>query len=233
MSKKSTTFAVGMKILEIETSTDACSAAITEQGEVVVCNGERLHQIQRVGGEHARALPVMVKTLLDRCGSVDAVAVSAGPGSYTGLRIGASTAKGLAYGLNVPLLAVSTLQSMAAQAAAHVQDAILCPMIDARRMEVYCALYSANLQELSPVAAVIIDENSFQEQLAKGKVCFFGNGAAKCKEVLRSPNAIFIDDIVPDAAWMGRVDAKPVDVAYWTPFYLKEYEAKKSTGLKI
>ena len=222
-----------MKILEIETSTDACSAAITEQGEVLVCGGERLHRIERTGSEHARALPVMVKELLDRCGSIDAVAVSAGPGSYTGLRIGASTAKGLAYGLNVPLLAVSTLQSMAAQAAAQIKDALLCPMIDARRMEVYCALYSADLREQSPVAAVVVDENSFREQLEKGKICFFGNGAAKCKDVLRSPNAIFLDDIVPDAAWMGRVPAEPVDVAYWTPFYLKEYEAKRSSGFMV
>ena len=158
---------------------------------------------------------------------VEAVAVSEGPGSYTGLRIGASVAKGLAYGLNVPLMAVPTLRIMAE--AVRGEFRMLCSMIDARRMEVYNAFYSPDLQELSPAVATVVDENSFAEQLAQGKVAFFGNGAPKCKSVIRHENAVFIDDIVPDAAYMR--DGRVVDTAYWEPFYLKAYEAKKATNI--
>ena len=119
---------------------------------------------------------------------IEAVAVSEGPGSYTGLRIGASVAKGLAYGLNVPLMAVPTLQIMAAQVASQVRDGLLCPMIDARRMEVYNAFYTPELKEVIPVAATIVDEHSFAEQLAAGKVYFFGNGAKKCMDAINHPN---------------------------------------------
>ena len=212
-------------ILCVETSTDACSAAIVQGGLVLAA---RLH---RSGSEHARELPLMVEELLAEMkgGQIDAVAVSEGPGSYTGLRIGASVAKGLAYGMNVPLIAVPTLQIMAAQVAARIDDGLLCPMIDARRMEVYNAFYTPDLQEVVPVAATVVDEHSFAEQLAAGKVYFFGNGAEKCKSVIRHENAVFIDEIVPDAAWMR--SGKIVDTAYWAPFYLKEYEAKKATNI--
>ena len=212
-------------ILCVETSTDACSAAIVQGGLVLAA---RLH---RSGSEHARELPLMVEELLAEMkgGQIDAVAVSEGPGSYTGLRIGASVAKGLAYGMNVPLMAVPTLQIMAAQVAARIQDGLLCPMIDARRMEVYNAFYTPDLQEVVPVAATVVDEYSFAEQLAAGKVYFFGNGAEKCKSVIRHENAVYVDDIVPDAAWMR--SGKTVDTAYWAPFYLKEYEAKKATNI--
>ena len=212
-------------ILCVETSTDACSAAIVQGGLVLAA---RLH---RSGSEHARELPLMVEELLAEMkgGQIDAVAVSEGPGSYTGLRIGASVAKGLAYGMNVPLMAVPTLQIMAAQVAARIDDGLLCPMIDARRMEVYNAFYTPDLQEVVPVAATVVDEHSFAEQLAAGKVYFFGNGAEKCKSVIRHENAVFIDEIVPDAAWMR--SGKIVDTAYWAPFYLKEYEAKKATNI--
>lgn len=216
-------------ILNIETSTDACSAAVT-QGKLVLFS-----HLVPAGSEHARELPLMIDDLLKQLAAagkkVDAVAVSEGPGSYTGLRIGASVAKGLAYGLNVPLLAVPTLQIMAAQVAQTVHDGLLCPMIDARRMEVYNAFYTPDLQEVSPAAATVVDENSFTEQLAARKVYFFGNGADKCKAVLQSPNAVFIDGIVPDAAWMGHTQYTQVDTAYWAPFYLKEYEAKKSMNI--
>ena len=160
---------------------------------------------------------------------VEAIAVSEGPGSYTGLRIGASVAKGLSYGMNVPLMAVPTLQIMAAQVAAQVRDGLLCPMIDARRMEVYNAFYTPDLAEVVPVAATVVDEHSFAEQLAAGKVYFFGNGAAKCKSVIRHENAVFIDEIVPNAAWIK--GGKIVDTAYWEPFYLKAYEAQKATNI--
>ena len=224
-------------ILNIETSTDACSAAVTQGKQVLFSH------LVPAGSEHARELPLMIDDLMKQLAAagkkVDAVAVSEGPGSYTGLRIGASVAKGLAYGLNVPLLAVPTLQIMAAKAVAELHSqgitevgkALLCPMIDARRMEVYNAFYTPDLQEVSPAAATVVDENSFAEQLAAGKVYFFGNGADKCKAVLQSPNAVFIDGIVPNAAWMGHTQYTQVDTAYWAPFYLKEYEAKKSTNI--
>ena len=212
-------------ILCVETSTDACSAAVVQGGRVLAA---RLH---RSGSEHARELPLMVEELLAEMkgGQIDAVAVSEGPGSYTGLRIGASVAKGLAYGMNVPLMAVPTLQIMAAQVAARLDDGLLCPMIDARRMEVYNAFYAPDLREVVPVSATVVDEHSFAEQLAAGKVYFFGNGAEKCKSVIRHENAVFLDDIVPDAAWMR--GGKIMDTAYWAPFYLKEYEAKKATNI--
>ena len=239
-------------ILNIETSTDACSAAVTQGRQVLFSH------LVPAGSEHARELPLMIDDLLKQLAvagkKADAVAVSAGPGSYTGLRIGASVAKGLAYGLNVPLLAVPTLQIMAAGAVAELRNhgisesgkTLLCPMIDARRMEVYNAFYTLDLEEVSPAAATVVDEHSFAEQLAAGKVYFFGNGAAKCMPVLQSENAVFIENIVPDAAYMGTIIShlstrsdRPqertinfqVDTAYWAPFYLKEHEAKKSTNI--
>lgn len=234
-----------MIILNIETSTDACSAAITENGKVMEVGGERLCCLEAEKSEHAKQLPLMVEELLGELSAtgkrVECVAVSAGPGSYTGLRIGASCAKGLAYGLNVPLVAVSTLQAMAAHAAELTAgDGLLCPMIDARRMEVYSALYTPALEEAGAVEAVVVDEQSFADCLQQGKVYFFGNGSAKCQPVLSGENAVFLEGIVPDAAYMGTLAeaafAKKefADVAYWTPFYLKEFEAKHSVvkGLK-
>lgn len=234
-----------MIILNIETSTDACSAALTENGSVMTdAEGRALARLTPEKSEHARELAVMAQELTEaarRMGkTIDAVSVSAGPGSYTGLRIGASTAKGIAYGLQIPLLAIPTLQIMAAKAKAQGAEGMLCPMIDARRMEVYDALYDGALEELHPAEATVVDAQSYSEWLEKRPVCFFGNGSEKCKAVLTHPNARFMEGIVPDAAYMGQlaeaVFAKGdfADVAYWTPFYLKEFEAKVSVvkGLK-
>lgn len=229
-----------MVILNIETSTDACSCALTEDGKLLHnAEGSAYAFITPAHSEHAKELALMAEDLVASAHvaglSIGAVAVSAGPGSYTGLRIGASTAKGIAYGMNVPLLAIPTLQLMAAAAAAKGAEGLLCPMIDARRMEVYDALYDANLQELRPAEATVVNEESFLDILADNVVTFFGNGAPKCKAVITHPNARFLDEIVPDAAYMGALaqatyDRKDfADVAYWTPFYLKEFEAKVST----
>lgn len=229
-----------MIILNIETSTDACSAALTENGQLLCdADGHPYAFLTPEKSEHARELAQMAEDLVASAHVagrwVDAVAVSAGPGSYTGLRIGASTAKGIAYGMQVPLLAVPTLQAMAAAAVAQGAEGLLCPMIDARRMEVYNAIYDASLSELSPAQATIVDEHSFAELLDKGIVTFFGNGSDKCRAVINHPNARFISGIVPDAKHMGALAqaaydrAEYVDVAYWTPFYLKEFEAKVST----
>jgi tRNA threonylcarbamoyladenosine biosynthesis protein TsaB len=170
--------------------------------------------------------------------NLDAVCVSKGPGSYTGLRIGVSAAKGLCYGLGIPLLSVGSLESMAHWAKAEFSEeltdvSILCPMIDARRMEVYTQLFDASLNELQSVSAEIIDENSFATELEKGKVVFFGDGAAKCKEVINHPNALFLDDFKPRARGMISLAEKRVtanqfeDVAYFEPHYLKDFVAGK------
>ena len=169
---------------------------------------------------------------------LDAVCVSKGPGSYTGLRIGVSAAKGLCYGLGIPLLSVGSLESMANWATSNFKQELadvsfLCPMIDARRMEVYAQLFEASFNELQPVSAEIIDENSFSSELEEGKVAFFGDGAAKCKEVINHPNAVFLDAFKPSAQGMIAlaeqkfVDKQFEDVAYFEPYYLKDFVAGK------
>jgi tRNA threonylcarbamoyladenosine biosynthesis protein TsaB len=187
------------------------------------------------GANHTSELPVFIEQLLqttrENGWKLDAVALSQGPGSYTGLRIGASMAKGLCYGLNIPLIPVDTLQILCA-AAKDLQsdlDGILCPMLDARRMEVYTAKYQpSDLKAIGEVEAKIIDEQSFADELEQEVIYFFGNGAEKCKAVIQSGNARFVDDIVPQAKYMGQLaeTSAPLDIkqmAYYEPFYLKEF----------
>ena len=231
-----------MTILNIETSTTCCSAAITIDG-VVEASAENL-----AGANHASELPIFIEQLFTQAKAnrwhLDAVAFSKGPGSYTGLRIGASTAKGICYGLNIPLIPINTLQILCNAVDNRYliggQNILLCPMIDARRMEVYTALYNpSTLQPLTDITAQVIDEHSFADQLKENKIYFFGNGAAKCQSVITSPNAVFIPDIVPQACYMGLLAERstPLDVkqmAYYEPFYLKEFVAAPShiKGLK-
>ncbi len=171
---------------------------------------------------------------------LDAVAVSKGPGSYTGLRIGVSTAKGYCYGLNIPLISVDTLAGMAAGLIQKTLDVnqsdnvLFCPMIDARRMEVYTALFNSNLEKVENVSAKIIDENSFNEELLKYKIIFGGDGALKCKETLaHQPNAIFYNDFFPSAKFIYKIAEQKFvnkefeDTAYFEPYYLKEFIAGK------
>lgn len=232
-----------MTILCIETSTSICSAAIYKDGmpaEQCIC---------LEGSNHARLLPRYIEHLLqwakEKVWTIDAVAVSEGPGSYTGLRIGTSLAKGICYGLNIPLIPIDTLQVLCASTAMHTipEGALLCPMLDARRMEVYTALYeleSNKLQVVSAVESKIIDEQSFADELAKQPIYFFGNGAAKCREFITHPNAHFIDNIVPQAQYMGQLAEMQSNIqdvkqmAYYEPFYLKEFVAAPShvKGLK-
>ena len=162
------------------------------------------------------------------------MAVSSGPGSYTGLRIGVSLAKGLCFGLDIPLIAVPTLDCLASQAIRQnggASDGLYCPMLDARRMEVYAALYDSALQTVRPVAAEVIDASSYASFLAEGKVYFFGNGADKCKSLLTAPNACFIDSVSPLATGMIPLSLRAFaahrfeNVAYFEPFYLKEFQA--------
>lgn len=226
-------------ILSIETSTAVCSASLSENGECVQS------RINNEGVNHARMLPLFAEELLNILKAsgkaLDAVALSMGPGSYTGLRIGTSTAKGICYGKDVPLLAIDTLQVLCASVVARhpeVKDMLLCPMLDARRMEVYTALYRLNANgefvRQNEINAQVVTAESFAAELAASKVCFFGDGAAKCKEVISCENAVFVDDIVPDARYMAILaeqsltKGEKADVAYFTPFYLKEFQAAPS-----
>ena len=229
-----------MTILSIETSTRVCSAALSVDGQTIAS------RMNREDSNHARFLSIFVKELLDELNaqslSLDAVAISEGPGSYTGLRIGASTAKGLCYGYDIPLIPIATTEVLCASLMAkkELQDGdYLLPMIDARRMEVYTALYQLQNGQFvleNDIAAKVIDS---AEALAygNGRNVFFGDGAAKCKDIL-SQNADFIDAIVPDAADMGllalrhlqdkRTCRTATDLAYYEPFYLKEFIAAQS-----
>ncbi len=215
-------------ILNIDTSTNACSVALSKDGEVVI------YRLKEEGRNHSELLGVFVDEVLNEAEglglSLDAVAFSAGPGSYTGLRIGVSLAKGLCFGYQIPLISIETLKVMSLSASRKwEEDGILCPMIDARRMEVYDALFDADLTNLRETKAEIIDENSFASYLTDQKVCFFGDGSDKCKELLSSENAVFLEGIMPLAMDMASLaeeayqKAQFVDVAYYEPHYLKEF----------
>ena len=223
-------------IIHIETSTDICSVALSQDG---LCT---FHKENREGPSHARVLAPMVAEAVDMADSrgiaLDAVAVSAGPGSYTGLRIGVSTAKGLCYGRNLKLIGLQTLEVLCVPVLLNEKfetlldgETLLCPMLDARRMEVYTALYDRALHPAQDISPLIVDEHTFCDVLEHRRVVFFGNGAAKCKTVITHPNATFIDDIEPLAVNMLPLADKAMmlgqtaDVAYFEPFYLKEFMA--------
>ncbi|MCD0467996.1 tRNA (adenosine(37)-N6)-threonylcarbamoyltransferase complex dimerization subunit type 1 TsaB [Flavobacterium sp. ENC] len=212
-------------ILNIETATKNCSVAIAKNGETVLCK-----EIAEEGYSHAEKLHVFIEEVLAESGisvhDLAAIAVSQGPGSYTGLRIGVSAAKGLCYALNIPLIAVDTLLTLAAQA--KISEGKIIPMLDARRMEVYSAVFSAGLETERSVQAEVIDENSFQD--ITETVYFVGDCAEKCKPVLTKENFIFLEDIkYPSAAAMGKISydkfkiSDTVDVAYFEPYYLKDF----------
>ncbi len=236
-------------ILHIETSTDICSVAVSEDAQVIY------EQENREGHNHATHLAPFVEEAIrfaeNHAIPLDAVAVSSGPGSYTGLRIGVSTAKGVAYGKGIPLIEVPTLKLLCVPVLLYheeiEEDALICPMIDARRMEVYACVYDRALRPQRGDADVpanyrgvqpeIVGPDSYSEFLDRGIVYFFGNGAEKCKKVLTHPNARFIDGIVPLAkdmsplAEMAHVRRQFVDTAYFEPFYLKEFQATVSKRL--
>ncbi len=202
------------------------------------------HQEDREGPNHAVLCGVFCQEALSFAEShaipLDAVAVSQGPGSYTGLRIGVSMAKGIAYGRGVPLIAVPTLELLCVPLLLREkveEGSLLVPMIDARRMEVYSAVYDRALRQVRPVTAEVIGEGAFEEELSKGPVWFLGDGADKCREVIKSPNAHFVADQVPLAKNMLPLAERAFlrgefqDTAYFEPFYLKEFVALKSKKL--
>ncbi len=220
-------------ILNIETSTDVCSVAISDNG-VVVFDKE-----DHSGPNHAVKLGVFVDEALSYIDSrnipLEAVAVSCGPGSYTGLRIGVSMAKGICYGRGAKLISVPTLHLLAVPVllAEQVQeDALIVPMLDARRMEVYAQVLDRALKEVRPIQADIVDADTYREYLDRGTVYFFGNGAAKCMETINHPNARLVKGVEPLAKNMAPLAEKRLvqgqfeDVAYFVPFYLKDFVAK-------
>lgn len=218
-------------ILNIETSTSVCSAALSVDGEML------FEKSSLNGPSHAVLLGVYVEEILAvvkrKTLKLDAVAVSSGPGSYTGLRIGVSVAKGLCFGYSIPLIGIPTLDIMASRMIKEQggADCLYCAMLDARRMEVYASVYDVSLLPVRAIAADIVTADTYAAFLERGKVCFFGNGAAKCKEFITSPNAVFVDDIHPLAIDMVPLAEQAFkakkfeDTAYFEPFYLKEFQA--------
>lgn len=237
-----------MTILNLETHSDICSAAIGIDGKVWAS------RTSEKGANHASVLPVFIESLLAELRQegkpLDAVAVSGGPGSYTGLRIGVSTAKGICYGSALPLIAIDTTQIIASSILRHLTEpldnqTLLCPMIDARRMEVYTATYNTRLERLNEIEALVVESDSYHQYPATQRLIFGGDGADKCKEVITRDNILVLEGIRANAEDMCALaeqrlkainegNARSEDVAYYTPFYLKEFIAAPShvKGLK-
>lgn len=212
-------------ILNIETATKNCSVALAKESEIILCK-----EIAEEGYSHAERLHVFIEEIIKEAGislsDLSAIAVSQGPGSYTGLRIGVSAAKGLCFALEIPLIAVDTLQVLASQV--NVADGLIVPMIDARRMEVYSAIFSPKFDKKREILAEIIDGDSFSDR--SEKLYFVGDCAEKCKSVLIKENHLFLEDIkYPSAKEMSILSYQKfktndtVDVAYFEPYYLKDF----------
>ena len=226
-------------ILHIDTSTSVCSVAVSQDGTCL------FNKEDHSGPNHSITLGIFIDealALVDSQGiMLDAVSVSGGPGSYTGLRIGVSMAKGICYGRDLKLISVPTLELLCVPVLLNhdeIEDnALLCPMLDARRMEVYAALFDRALKPIRETQADVVDENTYKQWLDERPVYFFGNGAAKCMEQINHPNARLIEDIEPLAKWMLPLAEKRMiqerfeDVAYYTPFYLKDFVAKEAKKL--
>lgn len=223
-------------IISIETSTPVCSLAIHDKGQLLA---KELIQKEQ---SHSSTLNLAIEHLLIICGlsldDIEAIAVSKGPGSYTGLRIGTSTAKGLCYAKDIPLISINTLEAMAYNVSRfNTSNAMLCPMLDARRMEVYAMLFDQSLNVIEDTRPVILDSESYSNYLSSKEVLFFGNGAVKVSKVTDSVNAKVIEGVIPDAQFIGELANKKFenkdfeDVAYFEPFYLKEFMATKPKSM--
>ncbi len=223
-------------ILNLETATTNCSVSLSKDGESIV-----IKEDNHLDYSHAESLHVFISDVLTSANlkpdDLNAIAVSKGPGSYTGLRIGVSAAKGLCYALDIPLISIDTLESLAHQVSND--DGHIVSMLDARRMEVYSAVFNGGHYQVRATEAEILDPSSFMTYLELGKVHFIGNGVDKTKDILSHPNAVFIDGKLPSAAQMGMMAYEKYkksdfeDVAYFEPFYLKEFIGlkKKSNPL--
>jgi len=221
-------------ILQIETATTVCSVAIAREGKTIACVEVEQRNV------HAEKITLFIEEVLNKAGKsyadIDAIAVSSGPGSYTGLRIGVSAAKGLCFALDKPLIAVETLAAMADGFRQQQSDtsALLCPMIDARRMEVFTSVFDAEGNNIMPTSAEIIDEHSFEKLLQDHQMIFFGDGAAKCSNVLGTkPDAHIVTDFTNSASYLSKKAFEKFekkdfeDVAYFEPYYLKDFIAGK------
>ncbi|MFD1062305.1 tRNA (adenosine(37)-N6)-threonylcarbamoyltransferase complex dimerization subunit type 1 TsaB [Winogradskyella litorisediminis] len=218
-------------ILNIETSTTNCSVSLSKDEEILV-----LREDNNAGYSHAEKLHLFIKDVISSSGfsknDIDAVSISKGPGSYTGLRIGVSTAKGLAFSLNKPLISISTLEALAHQV--KIETGLIVPMLDARRMEVYSAIFDANYNLIRGVEAQVLNDASFISELKNDKVYFIGNGTEKTKALITNTNAVFIEGKLPSASTMGKLANNKYkksdfeDVAYFEPYYLKDFVAIKS-----
>lgn len=215
-------------ILSIESATSVCSVALHRNYQLV---GSQTLMLEK---SHSTHLAVIINQLLDNCqvtmSELEAVAISKGPGSYTGLRIGLSTAKGLCYALGIPLIGVNTLKAMAYQLVdVPMRVDFYCPMIDARRMEVYCMVLDKDFKVINDSWAQVVDEDSFDKWTKRGNMVFFGNGSQKCRQVLTGSNILFMNNLLPVAGSVGLLagerfkQKKFEDLAYFEPFYLKEY----------
>ena len=217
-------------ILSLETATTNCSVSLSKNGKTIA-----LKEDSRNGYSHAEKLHVFINDVLNTANvkrsEIDAVAVSKGPGSYTGLRIGVSAAKGLAFALDIPLIAIPTLSVLAHQVA--IESDVIVAMLDARRMEVYSAIFDDNCNALRETQAQILEAHSFKDYLNKGKVYFIGNGVEKTKTLIHNTNAIFINGKLPSANEMSLLaynkykKSDTEDVAYFEPYYLKDFVALK------
>ncbi|OIQ29434.1 MAG: tRNA (adenosine(37)-N6)-threonylcarbamoyltransferase complex dimerization subunit type 1 TsaB [Bacteroidetes bacterium MedPE-SWsnd-G2] len=218
-------------ILNIETTTTNCSVSLSKEGETLV-----LKEDYNSNYSHAETLHVFIADVLKEAAlkkeDLDAVGVSKGPGSYTGLRIGVSAAKGLCFALDIPLISVSTLEALSHQVDA--KRGVVIPMLDARRMEVYSAVFNSSFEIQREIQAEVLDDDSYSEWLHQGQVYFVGNGVEKTKEIVTHENAIFKEGVLPSASTMGRISEKKFktnnfeDVAYFEPYYLKDFVALKS-----
>jgi tRNA threonylcarbamoyladenosine biosynthesis protein TsaB len=217
-------------ILNIETTTTNCSVSLSNKGETVV-----LKEDYNSNYSHAERLHIYIDEVLKEANvslsDLDAIAISKGPGSYTGLRIGVSAAKGLCFALNIPLIAIPTLESLAHQI--ETESGVIVPMLDARRMEVYSAVFDANHHQIRDTQAQILEDNSFNKYLEAEKVFFIGNGVTKTKELISHTNAVFIEGKLPSANDMSQLAYQKYkksdieDVAYFEPYYLKDFIAIK------
>jgi len=217
-------------ILNIETATTNCSVSLSSEGGTLV-----LKEDYNNNYSHAERLHVYIDEVLKEAKvelkDLEAISVSKGPGSYTGLRIGVSAAKGLCFALNKPLISIATLESLAHQV--NIDQGIIVAMLDARRMEVYSAIFNSNYNQVRETQAQVLDAQSFKSYLEQGKVYFIGNGVAKTKELISHPNAVFIEDKLPSANEMSSMAFQKYklndteDVAYFEPYYLKDFIALK------
>lgn len=218
-------------ILNLETATTNCSVSLARDGNVIA-----IKEHDTPNYSHSEQLHVFIEEVLQEASltlnDIDAIAVSKGPGSYTGLRIGVSSAKGLCFALDIPLISIATLQSMAHQNSTNAYDFII-PLLDARRMEVYATVFDSELNEIRETRAEIIDENSFSEYAQQGRVLLVGSGAQKCQGLLEHSNINFNLNAVPSAKEMGGLSYKKFlngdfeDLAYFEPFYLKDFILQK------